>query len=186
MERVFRAVLSGASDLARVLKAVPADASTTMTRDELVRSVPHWLYAGDTPLHLAAAALAVSAARLLLQSGADPNASNRRGATPMHYACDPRPASGGGWNPRAQTALIALLIGHGGDVDRPDRGGATPLHRAVRARSVAAVQALVAAGANRTARLKKSGATPLGLTRTSTGAGGTAHSDPSRRAIIAL
>ena len=35
--------------------------------------------------------------QILLQSGADPNAVNRRGATPLHYACDPRPTSGGTW-----------------------------------------------------------------------------------------
>ena len=55
---------------------------------------PHWLYVGDTPLHLAAASLRGRAARLLLRHGGDPNATNRRRATPLHYACDPRPQSG--------------------------------------------------------------------------------------------
>ena len=45
----------------------------------------------------------------------------------------------------AQRRIIELLISAGAAVDQPDRGGVTALHRAVRARSPAAVAALLSA-----------------------------------------
>jgi len=51
------------------------------------------LYRDDTPLHLAAAGLRYGAARALLAAGTPVNAVNRRGATALHYTCDPRPSS---------------------------------------------------------------------------------------------
>jgi ankyrin repeat protein len=62
---------------------------------------------------------------------------NRRGATALHYACDPRPLSRT-WDPVAQRRVIEPLVSVGATVGQPDHGGATPLHRAVRARSPAA------------------------------------------------
>ena len=94
---VFQSVLLDESALERVLSSSPGVASARMAAGYLVESIPHWLYVGDTPLHLAAASLRGWAARLVLRHGADPNVTNRRGATPLHYACDPRPKSGGTW-----------------------------------------------------------------------------------------
>jgi hypothetical protein len=48
----------------------------------------HWIYVGDTPLHLAAAGYRVEIVGRLLAAGADPNAASRRGAGPLHYATD--------------------------------------------------------------------------------------------------
>ena len=79
-------------------------------------------------------------------AGAPANAVNRRGAAALHYACDPRPSSQT-WDPASQRQIIELLIACEAAVDRPDRGGVTALHRAVRARSPAAVAALLTAGA---------------------------------------
>lgn len=42
------------------------------------------MYAGDTALHLAAAAHQPDLVRTLLQMGADVDAANRRGAQPLH------------------------------------------------------------------------------------------------------
>jgi ankyrin repeat protein len=157
-----------------------------MSHDHLVEAVPHWLYVGDTSLHLAAAALRLDEARLLLRAGADPNAENRRGATPLHYACDPRPRSAVPWSRESQTRLISLLVEHGADIERIDRGGATPLHRAVRARSPGAVGQLLALGAQPHCRLGKRGSSPLHLAVQSTGAGGTAGSMDAQLEIICL
>ena len=135
-------------------------------------AAPHAL-PGDTPLHLAAAGLRYDAARALLAVGTPVNAVNRRGAAALHYACDPRPLSPT-WDPAAQQRIIELLVSAGATVDLPDRGGVTPLHRAVRARSPAAVAALLSGGADPHAATSKAGSTPLHLAVAPTGASGTA------------
>lgn len=186
MEAIFEAVLRSAKDVERLLRSTPASCQARMTADHLVESVPHWLYVGDTGLHLAAAALRLEEARLLLGAGADPNAANRRGAVPLHYACDPRPGSAMEWSRESQAAMIRLLCEHGAQIDRADKGGATPLHRAVRARSPGAVAQLLALGARPDCRLGKRGSTPLHLSVQPTGAGGTAGAAEEQREIIRL
>lgn len=183
-EAIFKAVLKSDTEVARLLGAAPELSRVRASRDYLVKAV-HWLYVGDTCLHLAAAALRTETARILLEGGADANATNRRAATPLHYACDPRPKSGGVWNPARQTELIGLLVEYGGELDHADRGGATPLHRAVRARSVAAVRGLLDAGARVDCQLGKRGSSPLHLAVQSTGAGGTAGSIDAQLEIVA-
>jgi len=179
VEPIFAAVL--ADDLSQITAAAAAQ---RMEEDLLVPGV-HWLYRGDTPLHLAAAALRYDAARVLLAAGTSVNAVNRRGAAALHYACDPRPLSSR-WNPDVQRRLIELLVSAGATVDQPDRGGVTPLHRAVRARSPAAVAALLSAGADPRAATRKAGSTPLHLAVAPSGAGRTAGSFDLQLEIIRL
>ena len=50
--------------------------------------IAHYLYVGDTALHMAAAAFRRPVAELLVVHGADCRAKNRRGAEPLHYAAD--------------------------------------------------------------------------------------------------
>ena len=140
---------------------------------------------GDTPLHLSAAALRYDAARALLAADAPVDAVNRRGATALHYACDPRPASAT-WDPAAQRRIIELLVSRGAAVDLPDRGGVTALHRAVRARSPAAVAALLSAGSDPRAATKKAGSTALHLAVAPTGASGTAKTDRLQIEIVRM
>ena len=185
MEPILEAILESEKTLTQLLRKSPELSRLRVEQDHLVETIPHWLYVGDTPLHLAAAALRVQAAQLLLERGADANAENRRGATPLHYVCDPRPMSGGTWDPQKQTDLIVLLVQHGARLQHVDRGGASALHRAVRARSPAAVRQLLGAGA-RVDALNKSGSTPLQLAVQSTGAGGTAGSLSQQLEIIEI
>ena len=180
VEPIFEAVL--ANDPARITAAAAAQ---RLDEDLFVAELPHMLYRGDTPLHLAAAGLRYDAARALLAAGAPVNAANRRGAAPLHYACDPRPQSPT-WDPAAQRRIIELLVSAGAAVDQPDRGGVTPLHRAVRARSPAAVAALLSAGANPRAASRKEGSTPLHLAVAPTGASGTAGAGDLQLEIIRL
>ena len=128
------------------------------------------LYAGDTALHVAAAAHRTDIVQELIRLGADVRARNRRGAEPLHSAArgDPNLPR---WNPPAQTATIAALIAAGADPDAPDASGVAPLHKAVRSRCAAAVQALIAGGAD-ARRRNKSGSTPMLLARQNTGRGG--------------
>ena len=186
MEPIFEAVLKGEKEVARLLRKDPTIARARASRDTLVETIPHWLYAGDTSLHLAAAGLRPGVASVLLGAGADPNAQNRRGATPLHYACDPRPKSGGTWNPKAQASLIKVLVDPGAENDGGDRSGATALHRAVRARSVAAVRQLLAMSARTDRVLKNRCSSPLHLAVQPTGASGTAGAVSEQLEIIDL
>lgn len=128
--------------------------------------IQHYLYAGDTGLHMAAAAFRRPMAELLVARGADARAKNRRGAEPLHYAADTNR-----WDPDAQVETIQYLTSIGGDPGAPDEGGTAPLHRAVRTRSLPAVKALLNAGAD-PRQPNGSGSTPLHLAVQSTGRGG--------------
>jgi hypothetical protein len=132
--------------------------------------IKHYVYEGDTALHLAAAAYRKAVARKLVAAGADVNAKNRRGAGPLHYAVDGVPGSPS-WNPRAQAATVTFLLEAGADPNAADAGGVTPLHRAVRNRCAAAVAALLQGGADPRRRNKK-GTTVRQLAELTTGRGG--------------
>lgn len=133
--------------------------------------IHHWIYVGDTALHLAAAGYRVEIVRILLDAGADPNAAaNHRRSSPLHYASDgstSRPAS----KEEQQVSTIACLLGAGADIHAQDKNGATALHRAVRTRSSAAVRFLLRHGADPTIR-NKPGSTPFHLAVQNTGRGG--------------
>ena len=183
-ELIFDAIANG--DIDRVVSLLERSGSLASVRaesDRLFANLPHWLYIGDTPLHLASAALMPDIARVLLRSRAVATATNRRGAAPLHYACDARPRLGV-WDPIAQTETIDVLVSAGAQVNLPDAGGATPLHRAVRARSVAAVERLLFHGADVNAKSYRSGATPLHIAVVSSGASGTANSEQEQVQII--
>lgn len=128
--------------------------------------IAHYLYAGDTALHMAAAAWRRQVAELLIAHGADCRAPNRRGAEPLHYA-----AGTNRWDPTAQAELIEYLLSVGADPNALDSAGVAPLHRAVRTRSLAAVRALLDGGAN-SRQPNRAGSTPLHLAVQMTGRGG--------------
>jgi ankyrin repeat protein len=129
-----------------------------------------YVYAGDTALHVAAAAYRLDLVRTLLALGADVGARNRRGVQPLHAAAESAPGSPR-WNPSAQAATIAGLIAAGADPNAQTLEGATPLHRAVRTRGAAAVRALLEGGADPDRR-NHHGSTPLKLAGLTTGRGG--------------
>lgn len=145
----------------------------------------HWIYAGDTALHLAAAGHRVEIARLLLASGADPNAiMNHRQSGPLHYAADGCPGKQA-WNERNQVETICCLLEPGARINAQDKNGATPLHRAVRTRCSAALQFLLEKGCDPSLR-NKSGSTPFHLAVQYTGRGGSGSEAPkiAQREII--
>jgi ankyrin repeat protein len=49
-----------------------------------LNAVGHYVYAGDTALHIAAAAYQLDTAKELISKGAIVGAKNRRGAEPLH------------------------------------------------------------------------------------------------------
>jgi hypothetical protein len=135
-----------------------------------IDEIGHYIYAGDTALHVAAASYREEIVRKLIAMGADARARNRRGAAPLHYAADGMPGSRA-WNPAAQAATVACLIDAGADPNALDKGGASPLHRAVRTRCAAAVEALLEGGSD-PRRKNQNGSTPMLLATQNTGRGG--------------
>jgi hypothetical protein len=177
---LIRAIIAGDDAAAlRLLAASPALATARLedgaTRQagkaHFLDEIAHYLYAGDTALHIAAAAYREAIARELLAAGADIRARNRRGAEPLHYAVEGVPGSPT-WNSAAQAATAAFLIEVGANPNAVDQGEVTPLHRAVRNRCAAAVRALLDGGAD-AQRKNKSGSTPMRLATQNTGRGGT-------------
>lgn len=132
--------------------------------------IRHYMYEGDTALHMAAAAFQGRIAEELIARGADVRARNRRGAEPLHYAVDGGPGLPA-WDPDAQIEIVTMLIRAGADPNAVDKSGVAPLHRAVRNRCAGAVAALIDGGADAKAP-NKSGSTPMLLATLNTGRGG--------------
>jgi ankyrin repeat protein len=191
MELVRAIAASDPDKVSQMLKASPALASASVevgaSRREAATyyldEINHYVYVGDTALHIAAAAYEPDLARRLLELGADVSAQNRRGAQPLHYAADGIPGSDA-WNPTAQAAVVAALIAAGADPDATDKSGVAPLHRAVRTRCGPAVRALLDGGADATLE-NKSGSTPMKLATQMTGRGGSGSPDAkAQQALI--
>ena len=173
MKAILEAILD--DDRPRVkqlLKADPRLATSLVDEAGLYKSkIFHWLYVGDTALHLAAAGYRVDLVKLLLAAGADPNSStNHRQSSPLHYAADGY-INGPVWNAERQVKTLQSLLDAGARINIQDKNGATPLHRAVRTRCAAAVNCLLERGADATLR-NKPGSTPFHLAVQNTGRGG--------------
>jgi Ankyrin repeats (many copies)/Ankyrin repeat len=187
IESILRAILD--DDRATVEGLLTADASLVAGPVSEARyydhKIFHWLYVGDTVLHLAAAGYRVEIVRLLLASGSDPNASmNMRHSGPLHYAADGY-INGPEWDPERQVQTIECLLAAGANVNAQDKNGATALHRAVRTRCAAAARVLVKAGGD--PKLKnKPGSTAFHLAVQNTGRGGsgTEKARAAQREII--
>ena len=181
---LMRGIIAGdAAAVARSLTASPELASSSLRLQGATRQSPndyffdeiaHYLFAGDTPLHAAAAAHRKTIVPELVSMGADVRARNRRGAQPLHYAADGIPGSAH-WDPDAQRGTIVALLEAGADPNAVDKGGVMPLHRAVRNRCAAAVRALIEGGAD-VDRPNGSGSTPMQLAHWTTGRGGSGSS----------
>src|SRR5690348_3713764 len=98
----FRAIAAGDDErVAKLLKASPelawepaaVGASRGSAVPHFLKKVLHYVYAGDTALHIAAAAYRAELADDLLARGARISSRNRRGAEPLHYAADGAPES---------------------------------------------------------------------------------------------
>ena len=172
---LVRLVVAGdVGEVSRQLRATPAlatmplpvGASRHQATDFFFTDICHYMYGGDTALHMAAAAFSRPTAEVLVSHGADCRAKNRRGAEPLHYASDANRSA-----PLAQAGVIAYLLSIGADPNAVDKSGVAPLHRAVRTRSMAAVRALLDGGA-RPRQPNTSGSTPLHLAVQTTGRGG--------------
>ena len=176
---LVRAIVADDAETAHELMAASPSLATAhakqgatrlQAKDYYLEEIGHYLYVGGTALHIAAGGYRHDLARSLVRRDADVSAKNRRGAEPLHYAADGRPASVC-WNPDAQAETIAYLVEAGADPNALDKSGVAPLHRAVRTRCAAAVGALLAGGAD-PQRTNGRGSTPMMLATRNTGRGG--------------
>jgi ankyrin repeat protein len=191
----FRAIAEHESfDVARMIDASPRLATTAIrtaaSRQDaetyFLDVIRHYVYAGDTALHIAAASYQRATAEQLVAQGAPVRHRNRRGAEPLHYAVDGVP-SGAYWDPHAQRAVIEYLIEVGADPNARDVSGVAVLHRAVRTRCSEAVRALLEHGAEPLIANTR-GSTPLHLAVQNTGrsSSGTDAARAEQRRIIEL
>lgn len=179
LRRLVAAIVAGDHATVEMMLADAPDLAVATFREGATRknaqayflhAIGRYLVAGDTALHIAAAAYRESIVRALIEAGAQVSARNRHGATPLHSAAAGSP-NATHWNPRAQAATIRSLVNAGVDPNGTDKRGVTPLHIAVRTRCAVAVRTLLEYGAD--AKLKnKSGSTPLLLAQLTTGRGG--------------
>jgi Ankyrin repeats (3 copies) len=189
MDALLAAIVD--DDRGKVKSLLKADVGLTTRKVNEARlyqtGIFHWLYVGDTALHLAAAGHRAECVRLLLAAGADPNAAtNHRRSSPLHYAADGY-VTGFFWNPKQQVKTIRTLLNAGAETEAQDKNGATPLHRAVRTRCAAAVECLLSAGANPKSK-NTSGSTPFHLAVQNTGRGGSGEkvAKDAQRKIIEI
>jgi ankyrin repeat protein len=155
------AAQQGDLELARILLAagadangtLPAPAPSTSSSGQPQKAAPARTPAILRPLLIAAGSGNGAVASLLLEQGADPNVSDARGFTPLHYAAQRRD----------MPDLLKALVAHKANLNalltksppsaeagtfRLDTLGGTPLLVAAAAGNVNAVRALAASGAD--------------------------------------
>ena len=163
------AMLDAEPELGRAALAITG-ATRREAKAHFLDDIGHYVYRGDTALHIAAGGYRTDLVRRLLALRSDVRAKNRLGAEPLHLAAMGMPGAPR-FNPPAQAATIGCLIKAGADPNARDKQGVAPLHRAVRTRCAAAVEALRAGGAD-PGLANGNGSTPMKLAGMTTGRGG--------------
>lgn len=96
-------------DVARTAELLAADPGLANARNEM----------GWAPLHMAALHNRKRSVDQLLAKGADANAADRSGRTPLRYAA------------RGHNEIVRMLLAHGADPNAADYEGRSPLHVAI-------------------------------------------------------
>ena len=106
---------------------------------------------GTTELHAAARSSGVAEVEGLLKAGADVNAKNTDGSTPLHAAAEFNPSP----------SVLEVLLKAGADVNAKNTDGWTPLHMAAaKSPTPSVLEVLLKAGADVNAK-NTDGSTPL-------------------------
>ena len=104
-------------------------ANRQTARTYYIKEIGHYVYAGDTALHIADSAYRQGIVQKLIATGANVRAKNRRGAEPLRYAVNGVPGSPAR-NLSAQAATVASLIDARADpnaIDGKNKSGSTPM-----------------------------------------------------------
>lgn len=120
----------------------------------LIHAKDNW---GNTPLHTAIIADKGDIAEWLINAGADVNAKNKYGVTPLHLTSKTEV-----YIDRNDERIGDLLIAYGADADTTTEAGDTPLHYAAYQSQYFAADRLLSSDANVNAKNNK-GTTPLHL-----------------------
>lgn len=120
---------------------------------------------GRTPLHYAATGGHKDVAALLIEKGAEINARDTWGLTPLDSACFPGEVVANlgikkGANVHGSRDVAELLIENGADVNAKNNCLETPLHQAAHWGQIELVRLLLSKGADLNAKTR-GGATPL-------------------------
>ncbi len=137
-QSLVEAILGDDRDRVKELLKQDAALATASATDARFESrIAHWIYAGDTALHVAAAGYRVEIARMLLAAGADSGAAkNHRSSQPLHYAADGYLESAS-WDAKRQVRMIETSAQSGGGHSRAGQersdaiasGGPHPMRR---------------------------------------------------------
>ena len=138
--RLIDAVKAGNQDAVRAQLKTPSGATAVNVAEADGTMALHWAARGDE----------LEIARLLVGAGANPNAANRYGLTPLSIAAA-----------NANGAMVKLLLDAGGDAKAMIRQGETVLMTAARAGNPDAVRLLLERGADANAREESLGETAL-------------------------
>lgn len=139
----------GPIDAARALLRHGADPDAALAGPILARHhgfPDRALSAGATPLMRAVKGHDIELIRLLIDSGASPEARQNSGATVLHMMAAARAANSDEAAER-ERSILDLLLAAGADIDAPNNDGQTPLHSAAQSGNAKLVERLVERGA---------------------------------------
>ena len=114
LRELISAIVEGdAAPVSRLLAASPelakegiqAGATRQAANEHFIDPIKRYVVAGDTAMHIAAAAYQTGILRELIRAGADVRGRNRFGDEALHAAAVGSPGSHR-WNPAAQSATI--------------------------------------------------------------------------------